>query len=215
MANQELTNQTVIKTWLWQGLNHFYLAFELGEGKWLSYQPYFDALGLEVFAKTYFIAKRSEEFDGLSFEDAKVKIDVIARQHSHNLKNLLNALNSSIGENKIQHLLSSNFDGFSGSQICEVLMAANNEIRYPVPKPISENFPIEGTDMAWYPLMSSGLSKFAYAVSREIMFALKHTYGLGMSKSDMQPSILTQTEGAEARFCRLFFNNEPGRYLID
>lgn len=213
MVYQRLNKETAVKTWLSRGFHHFHLAFELGDGKWFTYVPYFDALGLEIFAKAYFIAQRSAEFEELNFQEAKKKIDLIAKSYNHKFKKLFEDLNTAVGGNKIQNLLDTRFDGFKGDRICEVLMAANIEIRYPVPTSISDSFPIAGTNMTWDPLMSSGVSKFSYTVSREILASMKTQYGLGISKSDVDAFIAGAEESGE-RFCRLFLNDEPDKYLV-
>lgn len=213
MVYQKLDKNTAVKTWLSRGFHHFHLAFELNEGRWFTYVPYFDALGLEIFAKAYFIAQRSAEFEELNSQEAKKKIDSIARAYNHKFKILLGDLNAAVGGNKIQNLLGARFDSFEGDRICEVLMAANTEIRYPVPTSISNSFPIAGTNMTWDPLMSSGVSKFAYSVSREILASMKAQYGLGINKADVENFIIGAEESG-VRFCRLFFNDEPDKFLI-
>lgn len=206
-----MDKQIVVRTWLWRGIEHFYLAFVLDEGRWRHYQPLFNYMGLEMFCKSYILAEKHSEYESLNEEASKQKIDKIAKGCGHNLREMLNNINQLICGNKINNLLSLDFDGYTGVQIVGVLEAAYVETRYPVPRPISEKFPIEGTNLNWYPLLSSGLSKFAYAICREILLSLKSRFNITVKKIDIDKSILDEESGI--RFCRLFFNNAIESYV--
>lgn len=209
-----MDKQIVVQAWLWRGVEHFYLAFILEEERWRHYQPLFDYMGLEMFCKAYILAERASEYESLNDQASKHKIDKIAKSCGHNLREMLEKINNSIGTNKIVHLLSANYDSddFTGNQIVDVLEAAYIETRYPVSKSISKKFPIKGTNLCWYPLLFSGLSKFAYAVSRGILYSLKSNFNVSVKKIDIDKSILIEESGV--RFCRLFFNDDIERYTI-
>ena len=203
----------IIETWLSRGLEQIHLAFDLGEGPWLDYAPFFDYMALELFCKAYIIAQRSPEFEGLKENKARrEKADQIAKSCSHNLSEMLNKLNGIIGDNKIDHILSTDFDGFTGHNIVKVLKAGYCECRYPMPKSISQKFPIEGTDMHWSPLYSSGLEKFVRAIGREVLKSLKTKFNLGIPRSYIDRVVLSKQSGG--RFCRLFFGEKIDEFTL-
>jgi len=69
-----------------------------------------------------------------------------------------------IGSGDIETLMKGNFDGYQGDDLIMAIRAGYIETRYPSPTDVSDNFPIEGTDLYWNPLSSSGITKFIYAV---------------------------------------------------
>lgn len=208
-----MDKQIVVQTWLWRGIEHFYLAFILEENKWRHYQPLFDYMGLEMFCKAYILTERASEYENLNDQALKNKVNEIAKHCGHNLRKMLENINNYIGANKIGHLLSTNYDSdnFTGNQLVDVLEAAYIESRYPVPKSISDKFPIEGTNLHWYPLLFSGLSKFAYSIGREILYSLKTKFKIGIPKTEIDKSILIEESGV--RFCRLFFKDDIEKYV--
>jgi hypothetical protein len=73
----------------------------------------------------------------------------------------------------VARTLTMEFDGYKGSDLVKALKAGYMETRYPVPKPISDAFPIPGAPgFAHDPLSSSGFTKFIYALCNECIFAL-------------------------------------------
>ena len=208
-----LNKQIVVETWLCRGLEQMHVAFDLDEGPWLHYEPFFDYMALELFCKAYVLAQKASEFEGLKNDlEIKRKVDKIARACSHDLAQMLSELNNAIGDNRINHILSSNFDSFTGADIVKVLKAAYLECRYPVPESISQKFPIEGTDMHWNPLYSSGLQKFVRAVGREVLLSLKTKFGLGIVRSYIDRVVLSKPSGE--RFCKLFFEDTIDEFIL-
>lgn len=202
----------VVQTWLWRGIEHFYLGFMVEEWRWRRYEPFFDYLGLELFCKAYLLAERSSEYKRLDFQKAKHKIDKIARSLRHGLGEMLKEIDRLIGGNKISKLINADYDGYAGKRIVIVLEAAYFESRYPMPESISKKFPIKGTNLCWYPLLSSGLSKFAYAVGRELLYVLKSKDSIGIPKAEIEKAILVSDIGE--RFCRSFFQGNIEKYVI-
>jgi len=208
-----ITKEIVVETWLCRGLEQIHLAFDLGEGPWQHYEPFFDYMAVEIFCKAYILAKRSSEYEDLKDDMAiKTKVNKITKCCSHNLSEMLNELNESIGDNKVNHVLSADFDSFTGRQIIEVLEGGYIECRYPVPQSISQKFPIEGTDMHWDPLFSSGLEKFVRAIGREVLISLKTKSNVGIPRSYIDQTVLNKRSGE--RFCRLFFEDNIDKYTI-
>lgn len=205
-----MDKKIAVSIWLSRGIEMFYLGFKL-DGYWDYYQPFFDYMGLELFGKAYILAFKATEYETLSFQPAKQKIEEITKSYGHDLKVILRAVTDFLGVT-VNDLLTRDFDGYSGNQIVDILKAGFFEIRYPVANPISNRFPIKGTDMHWLPLRSSGLNKFAYSVAREILYDLKKRFKIGITKSEIERHILAENSGV--RFCRLFFNDTIEKYTI-
>ncbi|MEW6009573.1 MAG: hypothetical protein AB1629_08075 [Candidatus Omnitrophota bacterium] len=206
-----MNKEIVVQTWLWRGIEYFYLGFKL-DRNWDYFQPFFDYMGIELFGKAYILAESSPEYEGLGNKEAKIKIDKIAKRYRHGLSRILKNINDFMGQNNINKILSQDFDGYTGKQIVKILEAGYIETRYPVPTSISDEYPIEGTDMHWLPLYSSGLSKFAYSIGREILSVLKAKFNVSIKKSEIEKLILVEEAGA--RFCRLFFKDNIADYVI-
>jgi len=60
-----LTKNIIVETWLCRGLEQMHLAFDLEEGPWLCYEPFFDYMALELFCKAYVLAYKASEFEEL------------------------------------------------------------------------------------------------------------------------------------------------------
>jgi len=205
-----LDKQTVIETWLSRALEHLHLAFDLADGPWVRYEPFFVYMGLELLCKAYLLAEKFSEFEGLEDQKLKDKVDKIARSFSHGLSAMINELDTHIGDNRIRNVLSQEFDGYTGQQIVKVLESAYTECRYPVPKTVSQRFPINGTDMCWYPLLSSGLAKFGRVIGREALRSIKTRFGVGITSAYIK-SVRSKESGE--RFCRLFFEDKLDEFL--
>ncbi len=206
-----MDKQIVAHAWLWSGIENLYLGFKL-DGHWQHYQPFFDYMGIELFGKAFILAELSSEYESLKDQEAKHRIDKIAKDYSHDLECILDKVNNFMGQDNINKILSCSFDSFTGNQLVRVLQAGYIETRYPVPISIANEFPIEGTDMHWLPLYSSGISKFSYSIGREILSVLKSKFNIGIKKSEIERIILPEEAGV--RFCRLFFDNDISSYTI-
>ncbi|OGW80451.1 MAG: hypothetical protein A3C47_05610 [Omnitrophica bacterium RIFCSPHIGHO2_02_FULL_51_18] len=199
-----LTRDIAVTEWMRYGFDDLMVEFFPLE-KWHYYQPFFLAQAIEKIIKAYLIGKRAGEYETLGFQKAKLKIDEIARSHSHNIRNLINAITGSIPE--VLDLLGKNYDSFSGGDFVKVLSSGYEECRYPVPRSICESYPIKGADDAyWDPLASSGLEKFAFDLIAIVFRKIKNDYGLEISKNNWyEPYRNRISENDWNRFCNLFF----------
>ena len=170
-------------------------------------------MGIELLGKAFILAELSSEYESLKDQEAKHKIDEIAKDIGHDLKSIFEKVNNFMGQDKINQILGCDFDSFTGNQFVRVLEAGYIEARYPVPVSIAHEFPLEGRPgIYWQPLSSSGLSKFSFSIGREILSVLKSKFNIGIKKSEIERIILPEEVGV--RFCRLFFDNDISRYTI-
>jgi hypothetical protein len=89
------------------------------------------------------------------------------------------------------------------------------ESRYPAANPIYRQFPVRnsngGPKLFLDPLGSSGLHKFAYRLSQEILIHLKGTATFPDLKLCVQK--LLDKEDTGRRFTNLFFKGDINKYL--
>lgn len=205
-----LERKTVVLTWLLRGIEDFFMAFKL-EDSFSRYRPFFYAMGFEMVCKAYLLGSKAAEYENLERKQAAAKINCIAKGLGHNVTRLSDGLAASIGKDKIEAVLKKNFDGFCGQQFLDVIEAAYQESRYPVPNPIHENFPVEGQEgMYWEPLQSSGLGKFCHALTREVLDDLKRNFGITIPRSELDKRVRGE---AGSRFCNLFFRDKMSEFV--
>ncbi|MCQ9206433.1 MAG: hypothetical protein NG740_00910 [Omnitrophica bacterium] len=207
-----MNKEIVVGTWLWAGFEHFFVGFLLEEQNWNIHSTFFCCMGLECFCKAYILACRSTDYEHLNFNEAKGKIDNIARSLSHKLREMLMKMDELNKDIEIASTFKQDFDGYKGEQLVDVLEAAYNESRYPVSSSISSKYPMSGTELFLNPLRSSGIAKFSYSIGRQILLALKNKYTVGITEKVINVRTLSRGEGN--RFCNLFFANEMDKYVM-
>lgn len=158
-----LDRQLVAKTWVNYGLIDLYFAFDSDDVAFSDNVVFSEIMGLEKFAKAVLLFHLHQEYEGLTPPDAKKKINDLAKRMGHNFENMTKELSNFMPDD-IARINETDFDEYSGSELIGVVYAGYMETRYPVPTPISDSFPIEGTGLKHDPLWSSGITKFIYAV---------------------------------------------------
>lgn len=206
-----MDKKIIIETWVYRGIRHLCFGYEINGRYWRTYQSFFEYMGLETLCKAYLLTLKANEFENLNEDDAIYKSNEIAKGFGHKLKSMLNKINDDIGENKIINIMKNDYDGFNGDKLVDVLEASFIETRYPIPKPISKEFVIEGTSFHWDPISSHGNRKLVYALSKEILISLKIKYGVGIHKASME-SLLSTPSGM--KFCNTIFGQDIDVYLI-
>lgn len=200
---ETLDRNLVVLTWLLRGIEDFFVAFSKFDQSFSRYRPFLNAMGFEMVAKAYIFAMCPNEYEGLQKDQAISKIDEIGRKAGHNPKKLIKLVEDSIGKEKIDTILKKNYDGFTGKQFLDVIKSAYLQSRYPVPNPIHEKFPHpKYKNLFWDPLFSSGVEKFCFAFSREVILSLKNDFGITLTMSKLQERV---SGDAATRFCNLFF----------
>ena len=173
-------------------------------------------MGVEKICKGILLFYNSSVYEQLSGQSARQRIEEeLKTRWSHSLKKMLKDIGPIIGQAKVNAILSARFDGFTGTQFRNVVERGYMESRYPTANPIYRQFPIKnpkgGSKLFWDPLGSSGLHKFAYRLSQEILLHLKGAENF----SDLQTSVqkLLGVEDTGRRFTNLFFKGDIKRYL--
>ena len=127
-------------------------------------------MGLEKFLKAVYLYKHGSDYKNLSDEDGKKYSNKIAKGLGHDIKEIIEKVGMEIGIKEIDRIKKTNFDGFKGVDLIRAVNAGYIETRYPTPRPISDTFPIKGTDRTYDPLSSSS--------AKTIPSKLKKKYGL-------------------------------------
>jgi len=133
---------------------------------------------------------------------------------NHKVTDLVEEIEKSIGQGKVQPLLDKKYDGYTGSIILKAIEAAYLECRYPVPThfyEVDKDFKVPDLKNAYYdPVYSSGLHKFCYEFCRIILTDLKAKFGIGIPESWWNQKI---TDDAGRRFGNLFFDSRKEDFM--
>ncbi|MBL7072337.1 MAG: hypothetical protein ISS33_01000 [Candidatus Omnitrophica bacterium] len=206
---EKLNKEIVVQTWFFRGLEDIFFAFQIESP--FRYEPFFHTMGFEMICKSYLLAKESAKYENMERDQAIQKINTLAIQWGHNIKKMVDEIKNDINNPVFSAALSASYDSFTGDQFIKVMEAAYLECRYPVPKHIHEEFPIDGqTDLHWEPLASSGLEKFCFAFMKKIIIYLKKRFNIPIPKKEFDKII---TDEAGVRFCNLFLKDIPNDFL--
>jgi hypothetical protein len=149
--NREMDKTRLIQTWAIAGVKDFYVSFEFEEeNRWHEYSAFFCNQGLEKICKAYILAQSASTWEYLPENKALVQVNKIAKNLGHNLKVLINCLqsrnvlpvssrNQKSSKNKGHRAVS-----YSEDELVEILAATYIEARYPIPKSaqIHRRFPL-------------------------------------------------------------------------
>jgi len=206
----------VTSEWIYSAISDFYFAFCMQNQKFRMYATFFDIMGVEKICKGILLFHNAPVYEQLSEQCARQRIEEeLKTRWRHSLKEMLKDIGAIIGQDKVNDILSARFDGFTGKQFRNVVERGYMESRYPTANPIYRQFPDKtskgGPKIFWDPLRSSGLHKFAYRLSQEILLHLKGAETF----SDLQISVqkLLGAEDAGQRFTNLFFKGDIKKYL--
>lgn len=205
MNKKILTRDEVVRVWLYRGIEDFFFAFR-NDGSFVRYSPFFNYMGLELVSKSYLLGCRATEYEDESYQKGLHKVDTIAKSFSHKIGDIISEIQKEKPSGKIGELLSRNFDGFSGAAFVQVLESVYLECRYPVPDPIYRRFPIPGKKKMYIdPVGSSGLRKFCYAVSAEVLGYIRNDFGIKVAQSFLER---LRPKTTYKRFRKLFFGDQ-------
>ena len=205
----------VVLLWVTMGIEDFFLSFRMSEKVGHSrYDPFINAMGLELVCKGYLLALQRSEYEGLVDTQAKIIVNKLAKGMKHKVTDLVEEIKESIGQSKVQPLLGKKYDGYTGCKILKSIEAAYLECRYPVPTLFYEgdkDFKVPGLKNAYFnPVYSSGLHKFCYEFCRLILSDLKTNFGIGILESWWDEKI---TGDAGRRFGNLFFDSRKEDFM--
>lgn len=222
MDKSELIDvNSVVLDWLTMGIEDFFLSFRVGElDKFSRHEPFLNAMGLEMFCKGYLLAVKRTEYENLAVEEAKIKVNDLAKKMGHKVGALVKEIKKNIGQNEIQSLLVKKYDvidrniSLTGCLILQAIEASYLECRYPVPNPFYRKYPVSkliGVHDAYCdPINSSGLKEFCYELGRVILTDLNANFGIGIPGSWWNQHIVGD-EGR--RFENLFFNSRREEFI--
>lgn len=206
----------VTSEWIYSAISDFYFAFYTEDQKFMAYATFFEIMGVEKICKGILLFHNASVYEQLSEQCARQRIEVeLKKRWSHSLKKMLKDISTIIGQNKLNDILLARFDGFTGKEFRNVIEKGYMESRYPAANPIYRQFPVKsakgGAKLFWDPLGSSGLHKFAYRLSQEILLHLKGEE----SFLDLRKSVekLLGAEDTGRRFTNLFFDGNIQKYL--
>ncbi len=201
--SKTLTREEAVWWWVSYAIDDFVIQFSALH-KWDAYQPFFLAQGLEKMGKALLIGIEYDKFKDLDLETAKQRIHKIAKGMGHNLAAIIAKVQPHID---LTQELADTYDGFSGEQILDVLQAAYEECRYPVPVSISDSYPVPDCEGVYFdPLMSSGLEKFTNRVALKILLHIESLYGI--KKYRKNPYRAKVSDNDWERFSNLFFKDK-------
>ena len=197
-----MDRQRVAKTWVFRGLCDLLFAFDSDDVSFEDNARFSEIMGLEKFLKAVLLFHRHQEYEGLSEYDAKAKLNALAMKLGHDFKGMMKDL-SGLGLCDIGRIERKDFDGYLGTDLIRAVGAGYMETRYPVPRPISDTFPIQGTGFTHDPLSSSGITKYIYAVCN----ACFHALSAQIDFADLRKQFRERFEHRESfgRFNNLFW----------
>ena len=148
-----------------------FFAFDNDDVSFEDNARFSEIMGLEKFLKAVLLYHRHQEYEGLSDPDARSRLNAVAMKLGHDVKGMMKAV-ADLGVDDIERIKSTDLDGYLGADLIRAVEAGYMETRYPVPRSISDTFPIPGTDFTHDPLSSSGITKYIYAVCDAFFHAL-------------------------------------------
>ena len=202
--------------WIYSAISDFYFAFSIEDTKFRRYATFFDIMAVEKICKGILLSHNDAIYKHLLKQLARQKIEVeVKKRWGHSLKKMLKDIDAIIGFQKVNTILSVSFDGFTGRQFVTVIEKGYMESRYPTANPICRLFPVKsttgGSKLFFDPLDSSGLRKFAYRLSQEILLYLKGVTAFSRLRSSIKQLVGKGDTGR--RFTNLFFQRNLKKYL--
>lgn len=155
--------ERVAKTWLFRGLSDLFFAFDCDNPVFEDNARFSEIMGLEKFLKAVLLYQRTAEYEALPQDEARQRLNKMAMEYGHKFEDMLTEL-TDVGLSDIEQIRRNDYGGYKGNQLVHAVEKGYMETRYPVPTPVSDNFPIGNTDITHDPLSSSGITKFIYAI---------------------------------------------------
>jgi len=168
-----------IGTWIRYGLSDLYFGYRNQEGEFYRYSVFFHIMAAEKHLKAVLIYANREQYDSLSsFEEKKTKVDSLAREYSHNFKNMIMDVNSLLEKEMDENLVTEHYSGYKSESLIQAMYEGYMETRYPSVRSASRHFPVESAEGMYHdPLGSSFFTDFIemicvkcwkYLASREL-----------------------------------------------
>jgi hypothetical protein len=159
----------IAETWLFYGISDLYFSFHTDEIVFDYHSAFSAIMALEKHLKAFILFNRGNEFESLQDGKAMKKVQAIARECGHNFPEMLSTCETYISTGAINKLLSTDYDGYNGKELSEILKDSYMETRYPTNIQVSSKFPVGDVGIYHNPLSSSGLHKFILTVCEYIL----------------------------------------------
>lgn len=211
-----MSKRDTVLVWAFRSIEDFFFAFKLDYPD--RFGPFFDAMGIEMMLKAYFLAEHACEYENLPENELAKKVNEIAKNLNHRLEVLVRVVNKGPPDERLAEVLTLDFDGYKGKKMLRALEAAYIECRYPVSSPFHKKTPLLGKDGKHIrgayedPINSSGVSKFAYSVARILLDWIREKHGIALPRGYLVKLVAGD---AGRRFCNLFFEGEFERFVVD
>jgi len=160
-----LDRYQVARTWIYRGLSDLYFAFDNDDPAFEDHARFSEIMGLEKCLKAVVLFHEHAEYEHLAQSEARLHLNRIAQRSGHNFRGMFRRV-AKLGVLELEQIQDRDFDGYRGEELIAAVSAGYEETRYPVPRPVSDSFPIPGSG-GWThdPLSSSGITRFIYASS--------------------------------------------------
>lgn len=171
--SSKLDRKRVAETWLLRGLSDLLFAFDCDNPEFEYNARFSEIMGLEKFLKAVLLYQHHTEYEKLSKDEARQKLNKMAMGYGHKFNKMLKELTDA-GLHNIAQIRQNDYDGYNGDQLVQAVEKGYMETRYPVPTMVSDKFTIsvEDTDFTHDPLSSSGITKFMYAICNTCFYEL-------------------------------------------
>lgn len=209
----KIIRDIVVTTWYSRGLEAFFVAFNASSSA--LYEAFLYTMGVELMTKSYLLAMRADEFEGMELEERKACIDKMMRErkNGHQLRKMATAIQDDSEDEDFTSLMNSVFrtSGKTGMTFLRIMEAGFLECRYPVPESISRDFPVDGCPGAhWMPLHSTEIRDFSFPYARSILRLLNDQYGIKIPRERYKNII---NDEAGERFTNIFLNSNSISYV--
>ncbi len=203
-----LTREDIVEAWVYSGMLDFYIAFFMSNKNFHEYSIFYYHQGLEKVCKAYLLGARSAEYEALPEQEARKKVDVIAREMGHKLREMISQLiaarilDGDILKKKMCDLENKAIDG---NGIIKFLEKAYLESRYLVPKFAYEEYPLSEIEGWWDPITSCPLDDFADDIGLKVIQRIERDFSLSVSREKPRNAIEDEDW---IRFRRMFFKDK-------
>jgi len=201
----------VAKKWVWYGIEDLYFAFCIEFEPHKPYAMFSEIMGLEKILKAYLLFKHGNKYSSLTDEESRDVIECLAKKWGHSIKSMLKETSKILGNEELNKIKERNYDGYKGTDLIKAIEAGYMESRYPVSRPIYEQFKFKGIDLYQNPLESSGITKFIYEICGFILTKLKKEVDLGIINKNFINTYGTREQ--TNRFINLIFKGNINNYL--
>ncbi|MDD2715173.1 MAG: hypothetical protein PHW04_04690 [Candidatus Wallbacteria bacterium] len=225
-----LSKEIAVQTWMTRSFEFYFIGYALADTTdvhsdvGINLEPFFCSMGVEFLCKAFSIAEESESYIHENFEEAKKRIDKIAKKIEHKIKEAINEIGSDNPTSGISLLLKREYrpirtckdstKDITGMDVLDCLAKAYIESRFPQPVLLYEKYP---TGDFYYSSVGSSqdIVKFSYALGRELLFLIKEKHQIILDKKRVDCKLWN--DDYRQNFWRIFFpdNTEKNYFIVE